>query len=179
MLDAVAGHRLEVLYRVALSLGLRRGELIALSWDDIDLERGSLTVREGKTEASARTLALPKVLCEYLHLHRIRQIEERLAMGPEWSDHNLVFPSEVGTPLNPTNLWRHFKSVLQRAGLPNMRFHDLRHSCASFLVAQGVHPRVAMQILGHSKISTTMDIYAHVSDDDQRSAVDKVAGDVL
>ncbi len=183
LLTAVQGHRLEGLYRVALSLGLRLGEALGLRWEDIDLDTGTLRVAvalqrrkgsrelvEPKTQQSRRTLPLPQVLISALKTHRTRQLEERLAAAPAWHDQGLVFPSTVGTPIEPRNLTRHFKSVLQAAELPNIRFHDLRHTAASLLVAQGVHPRVVMEILGHSQISLTMNTYAHVLPQAQREA---------
>lgn len=117
------------------------------------------------------------MLVDLLVDHRRQQEEERLAWGEEWEEHGLVFPSERGTPLEPRNLHRHFKIALKRAGLPETtRFHDLRHSCATFLIAQGVHPRVVMEILGHSQISLTMNTYGHVQPETQRDATSKVAG---
>lgn len=184
LLDAARGHRLEALYRVALSLGLRQGEALGLRWEDVDLDAGTLRVamalqrRKGvkelvmpKTEQSRRTLPLPAVLVAALRAHRTRQLEERLAVGPMWREHGMVFPSTVGTPLEPRNVTRHFKALLERAGLPNVRFHDLRHSCATLLVAQGVHPRLVMEVLGHSQIHLTMNTYAHVLPEAQREAL--------
>jgi hypothetical protein len=108
--------------------------------------------------------------------HRRRQDVERQELGEGWQKHDLVFPSDRGTPLEPRNLHRHFKIALKRAGLPETtRFHDLRHSCATFLIAQGVHPRVVMEILGHSQISLTMNTYGHVLPETQREATTKVA----
>jgi integrase len=184
LLNAVKGHRLEVLYRVALSLGLRKSEVLGLRWEDADFavqtlriayalqrQSGKLVLVAPKTAASVRTLALPSVLLNALRLHRERQQAERANRGSAWREHGLVFPSNIGTPMEPRNLVRHFKTVLKRAGLPpTIRFHDLRHSCATFLVAQGVHPRVIQEILGHSDIQTTMGIYAHVLPEVQRAA---------
>jgi integrase len=175
LLNAVKGHRLEALYRVALGLGLRRGEILTLRWSDIDLNNRSLTVRQSKTEAGARTLPLPERLMTALQKHWLNLQEARRSLGTEWKEYGLVFPSEVGTPVSPRNLVRQFKSTLKRAGLPQtIRFHDLRHSCATFLVAQGVHPRVAMEILGHSRISVTMDTYSHVLSDVQKNALEDI-----
>lgn len=175
LLSAVKEHRLEPLYRIALGLGLRRGEILALRWSDVDLDKGSLTIRQSKTRAGSRTLSLPPRLIETLQNHWANLQEERRSLGTNWKEHGLVFPSEVGTPLSPRNLVRHFKKVLERAGLSqSVRFHDLRHSCATFLVAQGVHPRVAMGILGHSHISVTMDTYSHVLSDIQQNALKDV-----
>jgi integrase len=190
LLAIVTGHRLEVLYRVALSLGLRKGEVLGLRWDDVDFAARMLRVtgavqRQGgklartapKSESSIRTLAVPDVLLTLLRAHQQRQNEERAVLGARWKDHGLVFPSEVGTPIEPRNLTRHFKTVLRKAGLPlTTRFHDLRHSCATLLIAQGVHPRVVMEILGHSQIAITMNIYGHVLADTHREATDRVAG---
>lgn len=175
LLVAVEGHRLAALYHTALGLGLRQGELIALHWADVDLEVRTLKVVRAKSEAGERTLALPEGLCDVLRMHWQLQKEERRDLGLDWKEHGLVFPSDVGTPLSPRNLVRHFKSMLEKVGLPDtIRFHDLRHSCASFLIAQGTHPRVVMEILGHSQISVTMNTYGHVAIDGQREAMDKV-----
>lgn len=175
-LGAIDGHRLEPLYRVALSLGLRRGEIIALRWTDVDLNGKTLKVRKAKTAAGVRTIPLPDKLVEVLRDHWQFQQQERLMTGVDWKEHGLVFPSEVGTPLIARNLVRHFKSVLKRAGIPEtIRFHDLRHSCATFLIAQGVHMKTVSEILGHASIGITMDVYGHVSADTQRTALDKIA----
>lgn len=189
MLLPVKGHRLEVLYRVALSLGLRKGEVIGLRWDDVDIDACTLSItgavhrQEGKLARSApkspssmRTLAVPAVLVVLLKQHRERRAQERALPGSRWREHSLVFPSEVGTPIKPRNLSRHFKTVLKRAGLPlERRFHDLRHSCATLLIVQGVHPRVVMEILGHSQIAVTMNTYGHVLPDTHRDATDRVS----
>lgn len=187
LLEAARGDRLEALYRVALSLGLRKGEALALRWEDIDLDGrtvrvarslqrvgGRLQFAEPKTAQSRRILPLPEVLVRALKAHRARQLEERLLAGARWQDHGLTFPSGIGTPLEPRNLTRSFKALLTRAGLPDVRFHDLRHSCASLLVAQGHHPRVVMETLGHSQISLTMNTYSHVMPALQQDAADRM-----
>ena len=125
-----------------------------------------------KTVNSRRTLPLPPMLVSALRAHRARQLEERLCAGTRWQDHDLVFSTSIGTPINPPNLVRTFHRLLERAGLPPMRFHDLRHSCATLLAAQGVPARVAMDILGHSDIRVTQNIYTHVFDDAKRQASD-------
>lgn len=173
-LAQVAGHRLEVLYHVAFGLALRKGEIIALKWSDIDIEQGRLTVQKGKTPAARRTLSLPPTLIERLREHWQHQQRERLARGLEWQEHGLVFPDKNGKPLAPFALWRHFKSMLKKADLPDISFHDLRHSAASFLAASGEHPRTVMEILGHSKIDVTMEIYTHISNQQQRDALSRL-----
>jgi integrase len=184
LLDAISGHRWELLYRIALGLGLRKGEILGLRWEDVDLDaatlritgslqrqRGRLVRTTTKTEASIRTIALPPSLLTMLTEHKQHQAEMR-AVARRWTDTGLVFTSSVGTPIEPSDLSRHFKLVLKEAGLPERtRFHDLRHSCATLLIVMGVHPRVVMEILGHSQISTTMNIYAHVLPRVQREAI--------
>ena len=175
LLTAAEGDRLEALYRVGLALGLRLGEALGLSWADVDLDAGTLRVRfalqriggtltlkEPKTEKSRRSLTMPASLVAALRAHRVRQLEERLAAGPRWHESGLVFTNTIGGPLEPSNVLKALKSRLAAAGLPAQRFHDLRHAAASLLLAQGVPARVVMDILGHSQIATTMDLYSHV-----------------
>lgn len=160
LLETIHGHRLESLYRLALSLGLRRGEILALIWTDIDLDKHTVTIQQSKTQSGRRTLPLPPVLLDFLRQHRYQQDQER--QRQDWKENMLVFPSARGTPLLARNLVRHFKSVLDRAGLPDIRFHDLRHTAATFLIAQGVNLHVVKNILGHSRISVTSDFYGHL-----------------
>ena len=134
---------------------------------------------ETKTERSRRVLSLSDSLIKALRLHRARQSQERLAAGSDWHDLGLVFTTLNGTPIEKSNLYRHFKTILEDAKLPSIRFHDLRHSTASLLLAQGTSPRVIMDLLGHSKISTTMDTYAHVMPammQDAADSMDKLLG---
>lgn len=182
LLDAVRGDPLEALYRIALSLGLRRGEVLGLRrLEDVDLERhelhitgalqrirGKLLRTTPKTKASIRTLPLPEMVFQVLRDH----LERQQAIFP---DAEYVFTSTTGTAIDPRNLLRHLKDALRRAELPEtIRFHDLRHSCATFLIAQGEHPRVVMEYLGHSSIRTTMDIYGHVMPSTQQMAASKI-----
>jgi len=175
LLKTVGGDRLEALYAVALAVGLRQGEALGLRWQDIDLEGRTLTVRnqmqringkltltEPKTAHSRRTVALPSVVVAALHRHCERQAEERAWAGSRWQESGLVFTTAIGTPLNQPNLRRAFCALLDRAGLPMIRFHDLRHSAASLLLAQGASPRVIMETLGHANIGITMNLYTHV-----------------
>ncbi len=186
-LDHVQGDRLEALYTVALALGMRRGELLGLQWSDVDLDRGTLTVRhqlqridgvlrlsEPKSEHGARTLTLPAVVAESLRRHRIRQLEERLLAGPRWQETDHVFTSTVGTALDERNAYRQFQKARAGAGLPAMTLHDLRHSAASLLLAQGVPARMVMELLGHSNISLTLGTYAHIIPQLSRETADKM-----
>jgi integrase len=187
LLAAVRGDRLEALYTVALAVGLRLGEALGLLWPAIDLENGTLTVRtalqrlngtlqlvEPKSASSRRTIALPQVAIEALRAHRTRQLEERLLAGERWQENGLVFTTAEGKPLDARNVFRGFQRLLTRAGLPHLRLHDLRHGCATLLIAQGVHPRTIMEILGHSQISLTMNTYGHVTHALQRDAAARV-----
>lgn len=192
LLAALRGDRLEALYAVALAMGLRKGEALGLRWQDVDLKSGTLTVRcalqriekqfefvEPKSSRSRRTIALPGVASTTLAAHRVRQRKERLVAGSRWVNLDLVFCSTWGTPLDERTVSKHFKKKLAHAGLPSIRFHDLRHTCASLLLAQGVHPRVVMETLGHSQIALTMNTYSHVMPEGQREAarsIDAVLG---
>jgi len=189
-LDVIRDDRLEALYTVAVALGLRQGEALGLRWSDLDLNGGVLQVRvalqrlprqpyrlvEPKTRRSRRSLPLDPSLTAALRKHRARQQMEKLACGPGWRDEwGLVFTTPDGGPLSKHTLIPQFKKHLTRAGLPAVRFHDLRHSCASLLVAQGVHPRVVMEMLGHSTIATTMNTYSHVLPQATRDAATLLA----
>jgi integrase len=186
-LRVAADHRLYALYVLALFLGLRRGELLGLRWQDVDLDGaklevvqtlqrvgGSLRLVPPKTEGSARTVPLPPVCVEALREHRKRQFAARAAAWPDWEDHGLVFPSRRGTPMEPDNLRRSWGEIRQRAGLGAMRFHDLRHTCVTLLLDLGTPPHVVREIVGHSAIEVTMTIYAHASLDEKRKALGKL-----
>jgi len=176
LLEAVTGNRLEALIVLALATGMREGELLALSWDDLNLDNASVLVRanvvitregklreEVKTGHSRRRIALPNIAVEALRRHRVRQAEERLRMGVAWEDNNLVFPNTFGR-LYDANNWRFawFYPLLQRAGLPRVRPHDLRHTAATLLLARGVPVKVVSEMLGHASIGITLSIYGHV-----------------
>jgi integrase len=130
----------------------------------------SIQITNLKSMRSRRTIALPAVAIMALRSHRTRQLEARLAAGRHWQDGGFVLTSEVGTPLEPRNVTRQFKALLTAAKLPDMRLHDLRHSCATLLLAQGVNPRVVMETLGHSQVSLTLNTYSHVLPALQRDA---------
>lgn len=122
----------------------------------------SVQITDLKSARSRRTIALPAVTIAALRSHRTRQLEARLAAGGHWQDRGFVLTSSIGTPLEPRNVTRQFKALLTAASLPDMRLHDLRHSCATLLLAQGVNPRVVMETLGHSQVSLTLNTYSHV-----------------
>jgi integrase len=173
-LEAARQDRLEGLYAVAM-LGLRQGEILGLRWTDIDLATATLTVQQSlqrvggklsvvdtKTDRSRRSVRLPQVTATALVRHQMRQEQERQLAGTRWKDTGFVFTTTVGTPMDGPTVTHRFQALLKKVGLPHMRFHDLRHTCATLLLAQGVHPRIVMEILGHSQISITMNLYSHV-----------------
>lgn len=193
LLDAVSGHRLEALFALALATGMRQGELLALHWREVDLEDGVLRVRatlkrnkrtgewlfaEPKTRRSRRQIALAGEIVATLRQHRMRQAEERLRAGSAWQDMDLVFCSPVGEPLSARGVVRQLEKVLARAGVSRIRFHDLRHTAATLLLAARVNPKIVSEMLGHASISITLDIYSHVLPDMQQDAA-SVMGAVL
>ncbi|MBA3824180.1 MAG: site-specific integrase [Ktedonobacterales bacterium] len=187
LLQAVQGDRLSALFTVALALGLRKGEALGLRWKDIDFKRKQLTVESNlqfikgefvftdtKSDQGRRTIPLPEVALQSLQEHRIKQDKERQQAGENWQENNLVFSTSHGTPYSARNVSRSFYRLLDKAGLSHMRFHDLRHTCGSLLIAQGVHPRVVMEVLGHSQISVTMNLYAHIIPGLKEGVADKM-----
>jgi integrase len=189
-LSSVEGDRPSALYAIALSLGLRQGEALGLTWSDVDLEASTLTVRHTlqrydgafhldppKTQRSRRTINLPDPLVDALRRHRAGQLEERLKTGELWAGDRwrLIFSTELGEPLSGDAVTRTFQTKLEDLGLPRQRFHDMRHAAATFLLAQGVALRVVMEVLGHSTITTTANTYGHVMPELQKDATDRVA----
>ncbi len=187
LLETLKGTRLQALFAVPLAVGLRMGEALGLRWEDVNLETGSLRVAqslqrvkggliftEPKSAKSKRTIPLPAHSLAILKTHRTRQLEERLAAGDAWHDSGLVFTTLIGTPLDSRNVRRLFHDLCEEAEIPKRRFHDLRHTCATLLLSQNVHPRVVMETLGHSQISLTLDTYSHVLAPLQRQAADEM-----
>jgi integrase len=172
LLQAAKDNRLYAMYVVAVTAGLRPGELLALRWSDVDLEAGTLQVNRAlsdsefaapKTPRSRRKIELSNTARVALRAHRKRQLEERMQKAGLWKDHGLVLPSTVGTPLSHRNVVRSFKALLKRAGLPaSIRLYDLRHTCATLLLNGNVHPKYVQELLGHASISQTLDTYSHV-----------------
>jgi integrase len=185
LLEAAKGDRHEALYSVGLALGLRCGELLGLAWSDVDLDSarigifrslqrigGRLQLTETKTPKSRRTVQLPQYAVRALRAHRARQLEDRLAAGSAWAGSDLVFTNRLGGPIEPTTLRLRFRRLLTQAGLPQIRLHDLRHGAASLMLAQSVPMKTIQEILGHSSISITADLYAHLGEQLKREATD-------
>ena len=176
-LEAVSTHRWYPIYVLAIYTGMRQGEILGLHREDINLERGAINVRhqvsairgqglvitEPKSEKARRLITLPPSALQLLKSH-LELIED--ASG-------LVFTTSTGRPISPRNILRHFKKIIEQTGLPDIRFHDLRHTHATLLLAAGVHPKVVQERLGHSQISLTLDTYSHVIPSLQTEAADQ------
>ena len=189
-LAAVEGDRLWAFYLTAFASGLRSGELRALAWSDCDLTAGSVTVRrtvhrregawvfdDAKTVKSHRTVPIPPIAVQALLAWRTRQKEERIAAGSEWRGHEwpgLTFTTELGAPIDASVAVRRFQAALAAAGLPRQRLHDTRHGAASIWFANGVTLRTVSELLGHSGIAITADIYAHLAEETKRDAADRM-----
>jgi integrase len=190
-LEASRGEKLEALYVLAVHCGLREGELLALRWDDVQFEadKPALLVRRTLTRGEngrgwvvgtstksgkGRRVRLTRQAASVLKDHRKRQLEERLRLAGLWKDRGLIFPNEVGSLLNPSNLRnRSFKRIKAHAGVrKDLRFHDLRHTCATLLLSEGVNVKVVSELLGHASITITLNTYSHVLPDMQDSAAD-------
>jgi len=188
LLEAAKGHRLEALLTVALATGMRKGELLALRWEDVNLEEMSLQVKrtivgqfngeyrenEPKTASGRRNILLPQFAIDALKQHRIRQLEARLQAGEAWVDRGLVFCNSNGDFFPLTTLYDSFQALLKQAELPRIRFHDLRHSAATILLSMGVPAKVIQELLGHSQISVTLNTYSHVLPSMQREAMQRM-----
>lgn len=179
LLATVREDRLYPMYCLAM-VGLREGEILGLHYEDVDWEKGTIHIRhavqyligqglqitEPKTQKAKRTIKLPDFVFSALKEHADKQN----------TNHGLMFTTGNGTPFSPRNFIRHFKQSLQKAGLPEIRVHDLRHTTATLLLSQGVHPKVVQEILGHSQISLTMDTYSHMLPELQDEAAEKLSG---
>jgi integrase len=175
LLEEASGDRLEALYVLALHTGMREGELLGLKWEDVDLERSVLRLRHGlireggktalgdlKTPKSRRSIRLTRAAADALRSHLEHQLGEMEHMGSLYQPGGLVFATKTGTLINPSNLRnRSFKPLLKRAGLREICFHGLRHTCATLLLSQGTHPKLVQELLGHATVAMTLDTYSH------------------
>lgn len=175
LLEAAGGNRLEALYVLAVTAGLRVGELLGLKWEDMDVDTETLRIRRTKSQArtgptftapkncKGRSIKLTRRAVEALKTHKAIQNAERLKAGSLWQDNNLMFCTTAGKPLDFRNLaTASFKPLLKKAGLPDIRFHDLRHTCATLLLSRGHHPKLVQELLGHASVALTLDRYSHV-----------------
>jgi len=189
-LETLEGERLATVFSFALASGMRCQEYLGLQWKDINFEQGTATVQrvvvwhqtgggwhfsQPKTAKSRRTIPLPSSVMQELRRHKIRQNEERLKLGAAWHQNDLVFPSEIGTPLNLSNVTKHFKGILKKANIrTSIRLYDLRHTTATLLLQAGINPKIVSERLGHSTIVLTLDVYSHVLPNMQKDATDQL-----
>jgi integrase len=185
---AAKGTRFEALFQIAVTTGLRLGEILGLKWTDLDwtsrklqiqrqsqrLKGQGLVLSEPKTAKSRRTVMIGAATIQKMRDHQDIQHMERSFMGDRWIENNLIFPNAVGNQLDHANLLKAFKGFLEKAGLPDLRFHDLRHTAATLMLQQDVHPKIVQERLGHSDISLTLNTYSHVLPSMQDSAADKM-----
>ncbi|SHJ82393.1 site-specific integrase [Desulfofundulus thermosubterraneus] len=179
------------LFVLALSTGMRLGELLGLKWEDVDLEAGFLQVKRTladrsaikkviflppKSQAARRKIPLDAFTVEVLKRHRKKQIEIHLKKGPEWQGHGLVFCTDRGRPLYHSEVRSALTRLAHRAKVTPLRFHDIRHTHATFLLRKGIHPKIVAERLGHSSIKITLDTYSHVLPDTQAEAVKAIEG---
>lgn len=183
-LASVAGTRHEALYTLALTTGMRQGEILGLRWVDVDLDGRTASVQQAlhrgkgggydfqppKTRRSRRQVALTQAAVAALRRHRTRQLEERIFAGDAWTDLDLAFTNGEGRPMRGTRVTHTFQAALQRASLPRIPFHGTRHTAATLLLGRGVHPKIVSEMLGHSTIAITLDLYSHVTPTMQRDA---------
>lgn len=188
LLDAVRGHPLEAMIVLAVLTGARRGELFALCWGDVNFRKGTVHIHRSlsyknadergcvyreelpKTAAGIRTIPLPDIALEVLKAHKARQLKQRLLCGDAWKNLDLVFCTGVGSYYNQSNHHTTFRKILEAAGLPFIRFHDLRHSAATILLSMGVNPKVIQERLGHANVTITLGRYAHLTTSMQNEA---------
>jgi integrase len=165
---------------------MRRHEILALRWPDVDLARKEVVVRhtfscgasgfemgEPKSSHGRRSIAIPDSVVKSLHKHRIAQLEHRVHLGELYTDHDMVFATPTGNPLPPNTLASRFQRLIARAGVPKIRIHDLRHTSATLMLANNVHPKIVQERLGHADVSMTLNRYSHVTMDMQRDAADQ------
>jgi integrase len=189
LLAAAEGSRYHAALLLIATTGLRRGECLALQWSDLDLDAGVLRVRETvqriegklstgevKTDRSRRTIPISPPIVALLRRHRVTQLEERMRAANQWADTGLVFTTELGTVVDPRNLLRVVEVAAKRIGLDGVGAHTLRHSAATAWLEAGVHIKQVSDLLGHSSVAITGDVYGHGSDQSARAAVDGLSG---
>ena len=189
LFEVTRDDRFGALWVLLGTAGLRLGEALGLKWSDIEFSRRTLLVRravqrqkggvglvfvEPKTARSRRTIQLSTLAADALKRHQERQTFERKTAAEAWHDHDLVFCTHAGNPLEIARIHDNFKPSLARTGLPNIRVHDLRHTAATLMLEQGVHPKVVQEMLGHSSIALTLDTYSHVAPTMHRDAVNRI-----
>ncbi len=180
--------KLETLLWMAVTTGLREGEILGLKWSDLDwvtrtisvqrqlqrLKNQGLVFSTPKSEAGERPVMLSVATIRMLRGHHVVQFYEKLFARDRWQENDLIFPSSYGSPMDPRNLYKNFKNLLNRAKLPDIRFHDLRHTAATLMLQNGIHPKVVQERLGHKDVTLTLNTYSHVLPDIQEEAAQKL-----
>ncbi|HDR7687599.1 TPA: site-specific integrase [Bacillus toyonensis] len=178
--------RYDIAFHLAITTGMRQGELLGLRWKDVDLEKGIVHIVQtlshdgkefltgAKTVSSIRSITLLSDTVPVLKKHKVSIMREKLKAGTEYVDHDLVICTCRGTVLSPRNLLRIFKGLIQKSNVPDIRFHDLRHTHATSLLLEGINPKIVAERLGHSKVSVTLDTYSHVLPNMQKEAAEKL-----
>jgi integrase len=185
ILEAASGSRIELAVALALSTGMRRGEILALRWSDLDAARETAHVRrtvqptsaglvftEPKTRRSRRAVALPRFLGRFFDRQREAQAARRAKVGAAWREHDLLVDGHLGAPMNPDTFSAAWRKLVREHGLPHVRFHDLRHAHATLMLLKGVHPKIVSERLGHASIGITLDTYSHVLPSMQQEAAE-------
>lgn len=185
-LKAAEESRYFIAFHLAITTGVRQGELLGLRWKDVDLERGTIHIRQtlshdgkeflagAKTASGIRPISLLSETINTLKKHKTAIAKEKLKAGTDYIDNDLVVCTCFGTVLTPRNLTRTFKGLIEKANVPTIRFHDLRHTHATSLLIEGIHPKIVAERLGHSRVSMTLDIYSHVLPNMQKEAAEKL-----
>ena len=188
LIQAAEGTGIQTLLWIAISTGLRKGEILGLKWSDLEWNNGRLQIQrqaqrrkgeglvlcEPKSASGRRMIILGGKTLDRLHKHKEEQFKERINAGEKWQENDLIFPSPYGTILDQSKVNKVYKQCLSKAGLPNLRFHDLRHSAATLMLQEGIHPKVVQERLGHSDISLTLNTYSHVLPSMQEEAAEKM-----
>lgn len=187
LLDFARGTEMELIIDLELCMGMRRGELLGLQWQDVNWEKnqihiirsrvavdGKSVVKQPKTESGTRTLDVPEILMKKLKSYKVKCMEQKIRVGRRLLEEDFIIVHPDGKPIYPEYVSQMFTKLQKRANLPKCRFHDLRHLCASIMVKQGVEVKVAQERLGHKDITTTMNIYAHVLPGSAREAAEKI-----
>lgn len=188
LLQTAEGTRMRVLFRIAVTTGLRQGEILDLKWSDLDWQTGRLQIQrqaqrrkgegivfcEPKSASGRRVVNLGEKTIDILREHKEKQYRERMIAGDKWQENDLIFPSPIGTPQDWANILKGYKKCLKKAGLPDLRFHDLRHTAATLMLQQKINPKVVQERLGHADISLTLNTYSHVMPSMQEEAAEKM-----
>lgn len=188
LIQVAEGTRFQTLFWIAVTTGLRKGEILGLKWHDLDWNTGRIQIQrqvqrrkgeglvfcEPKSASGRRVITLGQATLERLREHKKKQYQEKILTGEKWQDNDLIFPSPIGTPLDQSNVTKVYKECLSAADLPNIRFHDLRHTAATLMLQQGINPKIVQERLGHADISLTLNTYSHVLPSMQDEVAEKM-----